>query len=42
MPLMMCHIKLFLEMGMGEIPMICSRISPIAHDLGSPLVREGA
>ena len=37
---MMSHVKLFLDMGVGEIPMICSRVSPVAHDLSSPLERE--
>lgn len=27
------HIKLFLETGKGEIPMICSGVSSLAHDL---------
>ena len=37
---MMSHVKLFLDRGVGEIPMICSRVSPVAHDLSSPLERE--
>lgn len=36
---MMSHIKLFLEMGVGEIPVICSRGSPVL-DLSSRLERE--
>lgn len=29
----MAHIKLFLEMEKREIPMICSGVSSLAHDL---------
>lgn len=37
---MISHIKLFLEMGVGEIPMVCSRGSPVVLDLSSLLERE--